>query len=252
MVDRGEKVIEINNLHFRYPDGTPALDEINLTVYAGESVAVVGHNGAGKSTLIKHLNGILQGHGEIKIGGLPLTKKNLRSIRSYVGVVFQDPDDQLFCPTVYDDLSFGLINMGCSADETKSRVCQTLTQVGLADFEKRSAHHLSYGQKKRVALATILCMLPKLLVLDEPTSNLDPLNEKAFVDLIKSLSETKIMVSHDLPILFQLCQRFLVMAEGRIIADLPREEFMANKALIKEQGLDYSFKCGFCQHYSPI
>jgi cobalt/nickel transport system ATP-binding protein len=243
-------MVEVTDLFYKYPDGTPALNGINLSIKEGESVAIVGHNGAGKSTMLKHLNGILKGHGSIRIDGLPVDKKNLKTIRSYVGMVFQDPDDQLFCPTVYEDVAFGLINMDMEREEIKRRVEQTLREVGLTGFEQRSAHHLSYGQKKRVAVATILSMLPKILVFDEPTSNLDPLNEKTFLELVKSLPGTKLIVSHDLPILFQLCERFVVMSKGQIIEDTTREKFMHNKKLIRENGLDYSFKCLFCEHYA--
>jgi cobalt/nickel transport system ATP-binding protein len=196
------------------------------------------------------LNGILRGYGDITIAGLPLNKQNLKAIRSCVGMVFQVPDDQLFCPTVYDDVAFGLINMDMEKEEIKQRVEKTLEEVGLGGFEQRSAHHLSYGQKKRVALATILSMLPKILVFDEPTSNLDPRNEKTFLELVKSLPGTKIIVSHDLPILFQLCERFVVMSNGKVIEDTSREKFMVNKELIRQHGLDYGFKCAFCRHYA--
>ncbi len=244
-----QNVVEIADLYYKYPDGTPALNGINLTIKEGESIAIVGHNGAGKSTMLKHLNGILIGHGKIHIAGLPLNKKNLRTIRNYVGMVFQNPDDQLFCPTVYDDVAFGLINMEMEEQEIRKRVKKTLEHVGLQGFEKRAAHHLSFGQKKRVALATILSMLPKLLVFDEPTSNLDPRNEKAFLDLVKSLPSTKIIVSHDLPILFQLCERFIVISGGKIVEDTTRDNFIVNKKLIKEHGLDYEFKCAYCEHF---
>ncbi len=244
-----QRVVEVVDLYYKYPDGTPALNGVNLTIEEGESVAIVGHNGAGKSTLLKQLNGILRGHGAIKIAGLPLNKENLKTIRSYVGIVFQDPDDQLFCPTVYDDIAFGLVNMDIKKEEIDRRVKETLKKVGLQDFEHRSAHHLSFGQKKRVALATILSMAPKVMVLDEPTSNLDPRSEKTFMDLVISLPGTKIIVSHDLPILFQLCNRFIVMCEGKVIEDTTRDKFILNKELINEHGLDYEFKCAHCKHY---
>jgi cobalt/nickel transport system ATP-binding protein len=247
-----QKMVEVVDLYYKYPDGTPALDGVNLSIMEGESVAIVGHNGAGKSTLLKHLNGILRGHGKINIAGLPMGKEHLRTIRSHVGMVFQDPDDQLFCPTVYDDVAFGLINMDMEREQIRQRVAETLANVGLSGFEQRSAHHLSYGQKKRVAVATILSMMPKILVFDEPTSNLDPRNEKIFMELVKSLPGTKIIVSHDLQILFQLCERFVVMSEGKIIEDTTREKFMRNKKLIQEHGLDYTFKCAFCEHRASV
>ncbi len=246
------KVIEIKDLYYKYPDGTAALQGINLTLEEGECVAIVGHNGAGKSTLLKHLNGILRGHGEVSIAGLPMNKANLKAIRQTVGMVFQDPDDQLFCPTVYEDVAFGLVNMGLEREQIKRRVGETLVRMGLDDLEQRSAHHLSYGQKKRVAIATILSMLPKIMVFDEPTSNLDPRNEYLLLELIKELPGTKIMVSHDLPILFQLCERFVVLSQGQIVKDTSREQFMQDIDLIKKQGLDYRFKCRFCEHFVEV
>ncbi len=244
-----KKVIEIKDLYYKYPDGTPALQGVSLTLEEGECVAIVGHNGAGKSTLLKHLNGILHGHGEVSIAGLPVNKANLKAIRQTVGMVFQDPDDQLFCPTVYEDVAFGLVNMGVEQEEIKRQVNETLERMGLAGFGSRSAHHLSYGQKKRVAIATILSMLPKIMIFDEPTSNLDPRSEYLLLELIRELPGTKIMVSHDLPILFQLCERFVVLSQGRVVVDTSRERFMSNIDLIKKQGLDYRFKCRFCEHY---
>lgn len=244
-----DKVIEIKDLYYKYPDGTPALQGVNLEVKEGESIAVVGHNGAGKSTLLKHLNGILRGHGEISIAGLPMNKDNLKAIRQQVGIVFQDPDDQLFCPTVFDDIAFGLVNMGVEREQIKGRVSKTLAQMDLAGFEERSAHHLSFGQKKRVAIATILSMMPRIMVFDEPTSNLDPYNEALLLDLIKDLPGTKLIVSHDLPMLFQLCKRFIVVSQGKIIEDTTCKKFMQNIPLIKEQKLDYRFKCRFCDKY---
>lgn len=245
-----ETVISIKDLYYKYPDGTPALQGISLEIKEGESVAVIGHNGAGKSTLLKHLNGIVHGKGEITIAGLPVKKENLKAIRQQVGIVFQDPDDQLFCPTVYDDIAFGLVNMGVEREKIANLVKETLDKMGLAGFEHRSAHHLSYGQKKRVAIATILSMLPKIMVFDEPTSNLDPHNEYLLLETIKQLPGTKIMVSHDLPILFQLCDRFIVLAKGKVVEDTTREKFIQNIPLIKEHGLDYRFKCRFCPHYT--
>ncbi len=244
-----EKVIEIRDLYYKYPDGTPALKGITLEIREGECVAIIGHNGAGKSTLLKHLNGIIRGQGDIFVAGMEMNKANLKAIRQAVGMVFQDPDDQLFCPTVFDDVAFGLVNMGMEQEKIKTLVNETLTRMGLTGFENRSAHHLSYGQKKRVAIATILSMIPKIMVFDEPTSNLDPYNELQLLNLVKELPGTKLIVSHDLPILFQLCERFVVISKGKIALDTTREEFKKNIELIKDQGLDYRFKCRFCEHF---
>lgn len=245
----GNKAIEICDLYYKYPDGTPALQGINLTIHEGESVALIGRNGAGKSTLLKHLNGILRGVGKINIAGLAVNKANLKAVRQQVGMVFQDPDDQLFCPTVYDDVAFGLVNMGLERERIDKLVSETLAKMGLAGFERRTAHHLSYGQKKRVAIATILSMAPKIIIFDEPTCNLDPHNEFMLMEAIKELPGTKIVVSHDLPILFQLCERFIVLSDGKIIEDTTREKFMENIPLIKEHGLDFRFKCRFCKNF---
>ncbi len=241
--------VEINNLYYNYPDGTAALQGLNLTVYEGESVAIVGHNGAGKSTLIKHLNGILRGTGEISIGGLAINALNIKKIRRLVGMVFQHPDDQLFCPTVYDDVAFGLMNMGWDNEAVKTRVERTLKDVGLSGLKNRPAHHLSFGQRKRVALATVLSMQPQILVLDEPTSNLDPRNERLFMELVSAIKTTKIIVSHDLLLLFQLCERFIVLEQGRVTEDASRENFISKHSLIARHGLDYTFKCnGGCPY----
>ena len=162
-----EKVIQIEHLSYDYPDGSPALQEIDLEVYRHESIAILGPNGAGKSTLLYHLNGTLTGRGKVTVLGLPVEKKNLQEIRRRVGVVFQSPDDQLFCPTVYDDVAFGPLNMGLGEEEVRSRVERALDMVGLNGFEERSAHHLSEGEKKRVALATVLSMDSEILAMDE-------------------------------------------------------------------------------------
>ncbi|MFQ5645660.1 MAG: energy-coupling factor ABC transporter ATP-binding protein [bacterium] len=244
-----KKVINISNLYYKYPDGTAALNGVNLTVRQGESVAVVGHNGAGKSTLLKQLNGVFTGKGKVEIAGLPMCRENLDKIRSRVGIVFQDPDDQLFCPSVYDDVAFGPVNMGLDKAEVEERVNRTLAGLGVAEFSGRPAHHLSFGQKKRVAIATILSMDPEIIVFDEPSSNLDPKNEQALLNIIKKLSSTKIIVSHDLPMLFQLCNRVVVMEKGKINHDLSMREFVQDKELIKEHGLDFSFKCRLCAKY---
>lgn len=235
------------NLHFHYPDGTKALKGINLTLSEGDCLAIVGPNGAGKSTLVNHLVGILYGHGEIRVDGITLSKKNIRKIRSLIGMVLQNPKDQLVCPSVYEDVAFGLINHGYPKDDIPQRVDQTLKMVGMDGFETKASHHLSGGQQKRVALATALCLNPKILILDEPTANLDPQGEKVLFDLIKKIPHTKIIVSHDLPILYQLCSRVIVMHNGRIVKDYLVNEFKHDRSLIVEHGLDHSFKCHSCE-----
>ncbi len=233
--------VEIRNLRYAYPDGTVALRGVDLLIEEGESVGIVGPNGAGKSTLLLHLNGILTGEGEVRIFGLPVEKKNLREIRRRVGLVFQDPDDQLFSPTVFDDVAFGPINMGLSKEEVVAAVSRALEDVGIAGMEKRSAYHLSYGQKKRAAIATVLSMNPDLLVLDEPSSNLDPRARNEFSELLQSMRITKILVTHDLPFVFENCDRVVVMSGGRVVADGDAFAVLSDEALLAEHGLELPY-----------
>ena len=242
-----KNIIEITNLHYHYPDGTKALKRIDLVIREGDSLAIVGHNGAGKSTLVNHLVGVLYGHGNIRVDGITLCKKNIQKIRALIGMVFQNPEDQLFCPTVYEDIAFGLINNGYPEKDIPDRVIETLKMVGMEEFVHKASHHLSGGQKKRVAIATALCLNPKILILDEPTANLDPHNEQTLFTLLKKIPCTKIIISHDLPVLYQLCNRAIVMGQGRIIEDYSMHEFRNDRRLIVEHGLDHSFKCHSCQ-----
>jgi cobalt/nickel transport system ATP-binding protein len=233
--------VEIRDLYYAYPDGTPALCGVSLTIEEGESVGIVGPNGAGKSTLLLHLNGILTGQGEVRIFDLPVEKRNLREIRRRVGLVFQDPDDQLFSPTVFDDVAFGPINMGLSQAEVAAAVSRALEEVGIAGMEKRSAYHLSYGQKKRAAIATVLSMNPDLLVLDEPSSNLDPRARNEFSELLQDMKITKILVTHDLPFVFENCDRVVVMSRGEIVADGDSFSILSDEALLSEHGLELPY-----------
>lgn len=235
------KAIEIKNLSYAYPDNTEALQEINLEVEEGESIAIVGPNGAGKSTLLLHLNGILENlsaSGEIKIFGLPTTRENLREIRRRVGVVFQDPDDQLFSPTVFEDVAFGPLNMELSPDEVRERVKKALSAVEMLGFEDKMAHHLSFGQKKRVAIASVLSMEPDILALDEPWSSLDARGRRKLLDILKNLPLTKLVVTHDLVSTVELCERMVVMDKGKIVADGPLLEILSDKKLLEEHGLE--------------
>ena len=231
------KAVEIKNLHYKDPDGTMALDDINITLEHGESVALLGPNGAGKSTLILHLNGILRGNGEIKVFGLPVNKHTLKEIRRRVGLVFQDPDDQLFCPTVFEDVAFGPINMGLTKEEISTRVNKALASVELEGFGKRSAYHLSFGQKKRVAIATVLSMEPDMLVLDEPTSNLDPRGRGKIIKILNSLPVTKVVVTHNLNEAAKLCKKAIIMDKGRIVADEDIEKVLSNRPMLEAHGL---------------
>ena len=193
-------------LAFAYPDGSQVLYGVDLTVQPGERVALLGPNGAGKTTLVLHLNGIhTAGAGEVRVGGLPVTKENFKEIRRRVGIVFQDPDDQLFMPTVFDDVAFGPANLGLRGDELAVRVEQALGAVGMEAFADRPPYHLSYGQRRRVAVATVLAMEPQILVLDEPSSNLDPAARRELADILLGLELTTLMVTHDLPYALELC-----------------------------------------------
>lgn len=232
------KALEIKDLHFSYPDGTKALNGIDLSVENGESVALLGPNGAGKSTLLLHLNAILQGNGEVRIFNLPIVAENIREIRRRVGVVFQDPDDQLFSPTVHDDIAFGPINMGLSKDEVNERVEKALAEVGMKGFEKKAAYHLSFGQKKRVATATVLSMEPDILALDEPSSNLDARGRRELLTILLGLPVTKIVITHDLLFVLELCERTVIMDDGKIVADGPIEELLSNEELLEAHGLE--------------
>lgn len=236
-----DKAIEIINLEYSYPDKTKALNGINLEIMQGESVALVGANGAGKSTLLLHLNGINRGQGKINILGLPMEDKNLKKIRSLVGMVFQNPDDQLFLPTVFDDVSFGPMNMGLDKEEVKRRTEKALQAVGMADFAHKLPHHLSFGQKKRISIATVLSMEPEILVLDEPTSNLDPRNRRNLVELLKGFSTTKIIATHDMGMVADICQRVVIMAGGQVVADGSVEEMLTNQELLDKYGLESPF-----------
>ncbi|MBA7503316.1 Cobalt import ATP-binding protein CbiO [subsurface metagenome] len=232
-----DKVIEIKNLSFFYPDGHQGLQNINLAVYPGENVAVIGPNGAGKSTLLLHLNGILRGNSMVKIFGLPVEERNLKEIRRKVGLVFQDPEDQLFSLTVFDDVAFGPLNMGYSELEIKQRVKQALKWVGMTGYEQRSPHHLSIGEKKRIAIATVLSLSPELLILDEPTSNLDPKSKWALIELLRQLPMTKIVAAHDLELVKALCQRAVVLDEGEIVTDGSTERILNDISLLRAHGL---------------
>jgi cobalt transport protein ATP-binding subunit len=217
-----EPAIQIEELSYTYPDGTQALKDVSFSVMPGEKIAVVGANGAGKSTLLLHLNGILSGEEKIKILGLPVDKKHLREIRQKVGLVFQNPDDQLFCPTVEEDVAFGPRNMGLNEEEIDARVRNSLRAVRMSGFEKRSAHHMSLGQKKRVCLATVLSMEPEIFAFDEPTANLDPRGRREIEELLKRLErKTLVVISHDVGQVKKLCGRVLILHEGRLAADGP-------------------------------
>jgi cobalt transport protein ATP-binding subunit len=230
--------IEINDLKYKYPDGTPALSGITLSIGAGERVALLGQNGAGKSTLILHLNGILTGDGSIKIAGMQPDKQNLKAIRSQVGLVFQNPDDQLFLTTVFDDVAFGPINQGLNKDEVIGRVQEALELVDMLWAANKSAHHLSFGQKKRVALATIISMRSKIMVLDEPTSNLDPVSRKRLEALLLKIDRAMLIATHNLDFAWRICERSIIISKGRVVADGPTKELLRDEKLLEANGLE--------------
>jgi cobalt/nickel transport system ATP-binding protein len=231
-------VIEIENLSFSYPDGQRALQDISLAVSAGETVAFIGPNGAGKSTLLLHLNGILRsGNGAVRVLGLPVEEKHLKEIRRSVGLVFQNPDDQLFSPTVFDDVAFGPISMECPEEEVRQRVKQALEQVGMSGHERRSPHHLSVGEKKRIAIATVLSMSPEMLVIDEPTSNLDPRGRWELIELLRGLPLTKVIATHDLEMVQVLCQRAILLDSGQVVADDLTHRLLSDLPLLASHGL---------------
>ncbi len=231
--------LELRDVRFSYPDGTAALDSVSLSVDAGQRVALLGPNGAGKSTLILHTNGILRpASGSIAVNGVALADATVRAIRADVGLVFQDPDDQLFMTTVYDDIAFGPLNMGLSAEEVDSRVHHALHNVGLAEVASKPGQNLSFGQRKRAALATVLSMSPSVLVLDEPTTNLDPRAKRQMVELLGSLEATLLIATHDMDLAWELCDRAVVLDSGRVVADGPAQQLLTDESLLVTHGLE--------------
>ena len=233
-----QPALTVAKLDFSYPDGHVALRDVSLTVTRGEKVALVGPNGAGKSTLMLHLNGILIGNGNIQIAGMPLIKPNLPVIRGKVGLVFQNPDDQLFSPTVFEDVAFGPLHMGLSEAEVRARVDRALEQVGMSHYVEHLPHHLSVGEKKRIAIATVLSMEPDLLVLDEPSAGLDPRARRSLINLLRELRLTMLVSTHDMLMVQELFPRMVIMDEGQIVADGPTKSLMADQALLEAHGLE--------------
>jgi len=234
-----EPVLHVHELVFSYPDGRQALRGVNLHVDAGEKVALVGPNGAGKSTLMLHFNGILKGGaGRIRVDGMDVAKENLGVIRAKVGLVFQNPDDQLFSTTVFDDVAFGPLHMGYPEAEVRRRVQHALDLVGITDFAPRMPHHLSVGERKRVAIATVLAMDPSILVLDEPTAGLDPRGRRSLITLLRDLDATMLVSTHDMALVAELFGRTIVLDGGVVVADGPTGEIMADQRLLEAHGLE--------------
>ena len=234
--------LTVDGLSFSYPDGHEVLRAMSLAVEPGERVALLGPNGAGKTTFALHLNGILSHQtGRVEVGGLELVDENLAEIRRRVGMVFQNPDDQLFMPTVRDDVAFGPANLGLRPAERTERVDAALAAVDASDLADRAPHHLSTGEKRRVAVATVLSMQPEVLVLDEPTSGLDPAGRRELADLLKFLELTQLIITHDLPFALQLCPRSVIMSEGTVVADGPTPSILGDTALLAAHRLELPF-----------
>jgi cobalt/nickel transport system ATP-binding protein len=234
----GNPVLSVENLNFSYPDGHVALQQINLTLCQGEKAALVGANGAGKSTLMLHLNGILVGDGHIQVSGLPVVKVNLPIIRAKIGLVFQNPDDQLFSPSVFEDVAFGPLHMGLPEGEVRERVRRALEMVKMSQYADRLSHHLSMGEKKRIAIATVLSMDPEILVLDEPSAGLDPRARRGLINLLKELPQTMLVSTHDMLMVRDLFPRMIIMDVGTIVADGPTLQLMEDITLLEAHGLE--------------
>ncbi len=232
-------IVEAVDLHYAYPDGTVGLRGVSFRILHGESVAVVGENGAGKSTLLQHLNGYLSaGRGEVRIGGYALTPQNLKSARRTVGMVFQNPDDQLFMPTVFDDVAFGPLNLGLKGPDVERAVAQSLETVGCAHLSRRPPYKLSQGEKRSVSIAAVLAVSPDILVMDEPTSSLDPVSRRRLIELLKTFRHTKIIATHDLDMALDLCERTIVLHQGRVTADGPTQKIFQDAKLLSLSRLE--------------
>jgi cobalt/nickel transport system ATP-binding protein len=236
--------LELRGLTYKYPDGTPALRGVSFAISPGESVGLIGPNGAGKSTLLLHLNGLLpeslnaSPDSAVTVGGLPMVSPNLQEIRRRVGLLFQDANDQLFCPTVWEDVAFGPRQLGLAKSDVAARVVAALERVGLAGFGERPPHHLSGGEKRRVCLAGVLACDPQILVLDEPTSSLDPRGRRQLINLLRELPLTQIIATHDLDMVLQLCPRSILLDGGVVIADGTTRDLLSNEELMLAHGLE--------------
>ncbi|EFO80474.1 cobalt ABC transporter, ATPase subunit [Oscillochloris trichoides DG-6] len=232
-------MLELVDLHYTYPDGTSALRGVSLRIDAGEKVALVGPNGAGKSTLLLHLNGVLRPRsGAVQIAAQPISDANIRQVRAQVGMVFQDPDDQLFSPTVFEDVAFGPLHMGLEEADVRGRVTLALDQVGMRGFETRMPHHMSLGQRKRVAIATVLSMTPSILALDEPSAGLDPRARRGLIELLHSLPQAMIVSTHDMRMVAEVFPRTIVLEQGQIAFDGPSATLLADAAMLLRYGLE--------------
>jgi len=240
-------IVDFKNVYFRYPDKTEALRNLSFRITHGEAVGVIGANGAGKSTLLMHLNGsLLPTAGTVTIGDLHLTRKTRQEIRKKVGIVFQNPDDQLFMPTVYDDVAFGPQNLGMDEDDVRERVHEALNLVNSFDLRDKPPHHLSCGQKSAVAIAAVMAMEPDILAMDEPAANLDPKSRRLLINLLKTFTHSKIIASHDLDLIMDVCSRCIVISEGTLVADGPAMDILSNKILLEDNNLELPLSLQRC------
>lgn len=232
-----QPIIVVDHLSYTYPNGKLALEDVCLQVRSGEKIAVLGANGAGKSTLLLHCNGILDGSGRVSVDGLEMEKDNLGRIRALVGLVFQNPDDQLFSPTVFEDVAYGPLYQGLDKETIRERVAQALNAVGMSAYAERNPYHLSNGEKKRIAIATVLSMQPQILVFDEPSAGLDPRGRRELLDVLRALPQTMLIATHDLGLADSLTSRTIVMDQGRIVVDGPTPAILADEDLLEKHGL---------------
>lgn len=236
-----KNIIEVKNLSYIYPDGKEALSGINIEIKEKETVGIIGPNGAGKTTLLLHINGIIgdiRDYGDrIIIDGIRMNNQTIKDIRKKIGFVFQNPEDQLFSPTVFEDLAFGLLNLNLERGEIEENIRRTLQSIDMAGYEERFSHHLSFGEKKKISLATVLCIEPKILILDEPTSNLDFRSRREIIDLIKSQNSTKIVAAHDIDLIMELCEKIAILDEGKICAYDDALNICRDKDLLRTHGL---------------
>jgi cobalt/nickel transport system ATP-binding protein len=240
-------LVAVDGLRFAYPDGTPALDGVTFSIHHGESVGLVGANGAGKSTLLLHLAGVLfPGAGRVRVGDWPVTRETLSQVRRSLGIVFQDPDDQLFMPTVEEDVAFGPASLGLPPEEIEARVAAALARVGAEGLRRRPPHRLSGGEKRAVAIAAVLASSPDVLVMDEPSSNLDPAARRALIEQLRRFEHTKIVASHDLDLVLDVCQRTIVLAGGRVAADGPTREVLDDAPLLARCRLERPLRLQAC------
>lgn len=240
-------IVAVEDLQYAYPDGTPALRGLSFRITHGETVAVVGANGAGKSTLLLHLTGcLIPRTGNVRIGDFPVTAKTVDHVRQTVGMVFQDPDDQLFMPRVYDDVAFGPLNLGLPPEEVDRRVMEALAIVGSTHLKDRPPYRLSGGEKRAVAIASVLSMVPSILVMDEPTSHLDPKARRQLIQLLAGFEHTIIIATHDLDMVLDLCARTIVLGEGRVLADGPTQGIMQDEKLLAASRLEKPLRLQGC------